>query len=181
MTQNNSLLPPNATPLLKDIEAVIIGRLLLLDVAPLQWLSNPDKCNPDILPWLAWAMAVDVWQNDWPLETQKSVVRRSVRVHKLKGTIGALRQALDAFEFVDVRVEEWFEYAGEPYMFRVFVTFKDDNVSLDDANLIYTTIMTTKNLRSHLESFRAEIATTQEPKIAAAFGHLETTTIYPRD
>lgn len=177
-----SILPPNATPLQKDIEAAMARRLFLLNLEPLRWLNNPDKCPPEILPWLAWAMSVDVWQNDWPLETKQAVVRQSVKVHKLKGTIGALRQALAAFSFVNIRIQEWFEYGGEPFTFRVFATFHEEGLSLNDANLIYTTILTTKNLRSHLESFRAEIETNNtSPKIGTAFGHLETTTIYPRE
>lgn len=182
MTQIKSILPPNATQLQRDMEAAIAGRLLLLTLAPLRGLNNPDTCPPEILPWLAWAMSVDVWQDDWSLDTKKAVIRQSVKVHKLKGTIGALRHALAAFSFVTIRIEEWFEYGGDPFTFRVYAKFNESGLSLNDANLIYTTIMTTKNLRSHLDAFRVEIETKNDtPKIGVAFGHLETTTIYPRE
>jgi hypothetical protein len=42
--------------------------------------------------------------------------------------------------------------------------------------------MQTKNLRSHLEYFRPELETDNNvPKVGLAFGHLEKTTIYPRE
>jgi len=182
MTQIKSILPPNATQLQKDIEAVIASRLSLLDVDVLRRLNNPEQCPANLLPWLAWAMSVDVWNNDWPLDTQRKVARESVQVHKQKGTIGALRRALGAYLYADIRIEEWFQYGGPPYTFRVYAVFAEEGLSVSDAELIYSTIMQTKNLRSHLEYFRPELETiNKRPLAAIAFGHLETTTIYPRN
>jgi len=119
MTEIKSILPPNATPLQKDIEAATASRLLSLDTDVLRRIINPDQCPVALLPWLAWAMSVDVWNNDWPTDTQRRVIRESVQVHTQKGTIGALRRALSAFLYAELRIEEWFEYGGEPYTFRV--------------------------------------------------------------
>lgn len=182
MTQNKNILPPNATPMQKDLESAAIARLFLLRTEPLRWINNPDKCLPEILPWLAWAMSVDVWNDAWPIQTKQSVIRQSVQVHKAKGTIGALRRALAAFLFADIRIEEWFKYGGAPFTFRVYALLLGEGHTTDEADLIYTAIMQTKNLRSHLDLFLPEIETRNEkPKVAAVFGHLETTTIYPRD
>jgi phage tail P2-like protein len=177
-----SILPPNATPLQKDLEQAAAERLVLLQDNPLRWLGNPDNCPEKILPWLAWAMSVDVWNNGWPPETKRAVIRQSVRVHKQKGTIGALRRALSAFAFANITIEEWFNYGGDPFKFRVYAKLLESEHSLDEASLIYSTIMQTKNLRSHLESFLTQIETINDrPKAACGFGFVETTTIYPRD
>ncbi len=182
MTEIKSILPPNATQLQKDIEAVTTSRLLSLDADVLRRLNNPDTCPAELLPWLAWAMSVDVWNNDWSTDTQRKVIRESVQVHTQKGTIGALRRALAAFLYADIHIEEWFEYGGEPYTFRVRAIFREEGLSVSDTELIYSTIMQTKNLRSHLEYFRPELETVNDcPKAAISFGHLETTTIYPRE
>lgn len=182
MTQNNSILPPNASPLLRDFENAVSVRHFLLQNNPLRYLNDPGQCPEHILPWLAWAMSVDVWNNDWSLATKRAVIRQSVQVHKLKGTIGALKRALTAFGFTDTRVEEWFEYGGTPFTFRVYAKLFEDGHSLLEMGLVLTTIMQTKNLRSHLEKFLPQIETTNEsPRMALAFGHLETTTIYPRE
>ena len=182
MTVENKLLPPNATALLKDLDAVISRRFSLLNTDVLRWLAHPDKCPSDIIPWLAWAMSVDVWDNNWNDSTKRNVIRESVQVHKNKGTLGALKRALAAFVFADIKIEEWFEYAGTPYNFRVYAIFREDGLSMTDAELILSTIMQTKNLRSKLEYFRPELETDNGvPKFGLAFGHLEKTTIYPRE
>ncbi len=182
MTEIKSILPPNATPLQKDIEAATASRLLSLDTDVLRRIINPDQCPVALLPWLAWAMSVDVWNNDWPLDTQRKVIRESVQVHTQKGTIGALRRALSAFLYAELRIEEWFEYGGEPYTFRVRAVFSEEGFSVSDTELIYSTIMQTKNLRSHLDYLRPELETVNDrPKAAISFGHLETTTLYPRE
>lgn len=182
MTQIKSILPPNATPLQKDIEAASASRLSLLDADLLRRINNPEQCPNALLPWLAWAMSVDVWNNDWSAEVQRKVIRESVQVHTQKGTIGALRRALAAFVYAEIRIEEWFEYGGAPYTFRVYAVFGEEGLSISEAELIYSTIMQTKNLRSHLDYFRPELETiNKRPLAAIGFGHLENTTIYPRE
>ncbi len=181
MTRIKSILPPNASVLQKDVEAVITERLLSLNIDVISWMNNADICPEEILPWLAWAVSVDVWDNNWSIETKRSVIKESIQVHKLKGTIGALRRALASFGFADIRIEEWFDYGGEPFTFRVYAIFQEDGLSIEEANLIHASIMQTKNLRSHLDQFRPEIETiSNRPTYGIAFGHLETTTIYPR-
>jgi hypothetical protein len=55
-------------------------------------------------------------------------------------------------------------------------------MSLTDAELIYAAILQAKNLRSHLEFFMPQIETENKaPRYGVAFGHLEKTTIYPRE
>lgn len=177
-----TILPPNSSQLLRDFEDAASARHILLQNNPLRYLNNPDQCPEHILPWLAWAMSVDVWNNNWSVATKRSVIRQSVQVHKLKGTIGALKRALVAFGFANIRVEEWFEYNGPPFTFRVYAQLFEDGHSLTELGLVFTTIMQTKNLRSHLEKFLPQISTENNcPKVAVAFGHTDYTTIYPRE
>lgn len=182
MSQNKSILPPNATQLQKDLEAASTGRLSLLNVDALRYLNNPERCQIEFLPWLAWAMSVDVWDSNWPENTQRSVVRESIQIHQRKGTVGGLKRTLGSFITGRIRVTEWFEYGGEPYTFRVYATYKNTGMSVEDVELIYSAIMQTKNLRSYLEFFLPEIETEDTvPRYGVALGHLETTTIYPRE
>ena len=133
MTQSNSLLPPNATQLQKDLEAATTLRLLSLNVDALRYLNDPDNCLEEFLPWIAWAMSVDIWNNDWEAVTKRKVVRESLLVHRQKGTLGALRRTLESFLFAKIRITEWFEYNGEPYTFRVYAVYREAGMSLTDA------------------------------------------------
>lgn len=72
-------------------------------------------------------------------------------MHKKKGTLGALKDALAAFTYADISIEEWFEYSGQPYMFRIFVELIQTGLDIRIVNDMYDVVMQTKNIRSWLE------------------------------
>jgi phage tail P2-like protein len=111
-----TLLPINATRTERDIEQAT-GRADLLP-APLRELWNPDTCPAALLPWLAWSLSVDVWKSDWPESTKRAVVSASMDVHRRKGTVRAVRDAVGALDTA-LSVREWWQYGGEPYTARL--------------------------------------------------------------
>ncbi len=92
--QQPSLLPQNATGPELAIEQAIAGA----DGIPvaLRDLWRPDACPANLLPWLAWAMSVDEWEPSWPESRKRDVIARSVTIHRRKGTVGAVRDAIAA-------------------------------------------------------------------------------------
>lgn len=54
--------------------------------APLRPLWRPDEIPERLLPYLAWAFSVDLWDSRWPLEKRRSVTARAVWLHRHKGT-----------------------------------------------------------------------------------------------
>src|SRR5262245_34830361 len=117
MTEIKTILPPNNTALERDIESVFAERLLALG-APNRDVTYPESCSVTILPWLAWEMHVDRWDDNWAEEIRRDLVKTSLLIHKQKGTIGALKEALTIFHVDKVTVQEWFDYGGTPYTFR---------------------------------------------------------------
>ncbi len=177
----NSILPPNATKLQKDLENVIALRLGKINI-PNRWLMNPDKCPEYLLPWLAWAVSVDSWNNNWALETRRSVIKASIEIHKRKGTVGALKKALNSLNLDNVKLEEWFEYGGEPFYFRVSTEVLTADFDVMELNEVYSIIQKTKNVRSHLESLIAYLTTKSiMPFISGSIVSGEIITIYPRE
>lgn len=150
---SQSLLPPNASKLLKDLEAVSINCFNLPTLN--HYVANPNLAPNHILPWLAWALSVDDWSDDWPDIIKRNIIKASISVHKKKGTIGALRAALEAFNYQNIKVAEWFEYGGEPYYFRVFFDVSQPGFDIAILPQIQKLINNTKNARSHLESLKA--------------------------
>ncbi len=112
-----TLLPPGASALARAIETVKAEPVSGLE-QPLSTLWNADTCPTHLLPWLAWAFSVDVWESDWPGTVKREVIRRSIEVHRLKGTRRAVEIALDALG-VRIDLAEWFEYGGAPHTFRL--------------------------------------------------------------
>lgn len=108
-----TLLPPNATPAERAVEAAAGARMAAIPT-PQASLWDPATCPAAILPWLAWAFSVDHWRSSWPEATKRAVIAAAPEVHRLKGTRGAVRRALQAMNArVDLR--EWFETGGQPY------------------------------------------------------------------
>ena len=182
MTDTKSILPFNATPLLKDFETATSARLSLLTDNQLRWLNNPDHCPAHILPWLAWAVSVDVWSDEWPVEQKRAVIRQSIQIHKQTGTLGALKRALAAFTYAKVDIKEWFETGGDPFTFRAVIEFINDGASVANVQEIYETIMRTKNLRSWLVAISAELTNHNDtPFLANRFAYEETICVYPKE
>lgn len=153
---NQSLLPPNASQLLRDLESVFGDSFDLPTLN--RYVVNPDLAPVHILPWLAWAVSVDDWSDSWSEEVRRNVIKASIEVHKKKGTIGALKKALQAFNYENVKVEEWFEYGADPYFFRVFFDVVEPGFDVNILPEVLKVIQNTKNARSHLESLRAYLS-----------------------
>lgn len=95
------LLPrENATPLEIALDLGLEAPVLDIPV-PLRDLWRWDTCPEDLLPWLAWAMSVDLWSDAWPIERQREIIRDSFKLHRLKGTLGGIKRYV---ELVDSRV-----------------------------------------------------------------------------
>ena len=111
-----SILPPNATPLERDLD--LLGHRLTGLPEPVAHLWNPWTIPEDLLPWLAWAFSVDAWEARWPIGQRRAVVAASIPIHRIKGTKGAVRRALAALG-IGAELSEWFDYDGRPHTFRI--------------------------------------------------------------
>lgn len=85
----------NHTPVELALEKVSGEQIDALPIM-IRALNDPDNCPADLLPWLAWALSVDHWSPDWSEEEKREVCRVSRRVHRHKGTLGAVKDALAA-------------------------------------------------------------------------------------
>ncbi len=89
------------------------------------------------------------------LDRKRELVKNAIVWNKRKGTKGVMQDMLGVLYNSDVKVQEWFEFDGEPYTFRLFM----DNIRLADGDIetIMYIINELKNVRSHLESITVEL------------------------
>ena len=99
-----TLLPPNRTPLETDLDQVA-ARMGELDF-PIRDLWSSERCPKEFLPWLAWALSVDEWDAAWPVERKREAVQASVELHRRKGTVWAVREALRRIGYKEVDIQE---------------------------------------------------------------------------
>lgn len=147
----SDLLPNNATPWERAVAdaAERVGGIPV----PLRTLRDPDTIAAHLLPWLAWEESVDNWSSEWTETQKRGVIKASLTVHQKKGTVAALKAALQGLGY-DIRVREWFQQTprGDPYTFECY--FIVDQVGIADPaafGRVVDTVSAAKNLRSYLE------------------------------
>lgn len=136
---DKSLLPHNGSNLEHHLEQRLSHsreqfdtRTVIPEYIGSQW--DPMTCPESLLPWLAWALSVDEWKEDWPVETKRAMIANSVTIHKHKGTVGAVKRALASLG-LEIEFFEWFDdvddvylaphHSGEPHTF-TFIAWAND-------------------------------------------------------
>lgn len=131
---NNSLLPPNASQLERDLETVIAHSLDL--PVSIKSLWDPWTCPASLLPWLAWANSVDDWNEHWPEQIKRQVIDAAFDVHRYKGTPHAVQRALDSLG-INTSIKEWWEPGGSAQPGTMTVTaLLNDNIAGSGEGLI---------------------------------------------
>jgi phage tail P2-like protein len=123
---NNSMLPPSASGFMRSTEKVT-ERLTSIPV-DLRKLWNPDECPAELLPYLAWALSVDRWDKSWSERTKRQVIKASWLVHRQKGTIAAIRRAIEPLGYV-IKVIEWWEGDDPPGTFRLDIGVLESGIT----------------------------------------------------
>lgn len=114
-----NLLPPNSTTLEKALAQTMAPELdPSADLIRTLW--NPETCPLQLLPWLAWALSVDLWDESWSEEVKRAAVAGSIAWHRKKGTPWAVKQVLASIGFPDSQIIEhrilhqaWLQAGGE--------------------------------------------------------------------
>lgn len=148
----NSILPSSATVLECAVEKHMEGKFIALPSDILADLYNPLKIPAHLLPYLAAHLSVDIWNPAWREQDKRKVIAGAVEVHQKKGTLHALKKALDGLGIV-TELEQWYDYEGRPYRFRIHLMH--EATSQNDYNTILATIAEAKNLRSWLDKIIA--------------------------
>ncbi|WPC41219.1 phage tail protein I [Clostridium sp. JS66] len=89
-------------------------------------LPNIDNLESDVVDLLAWRQHVDFYNTSFDLAIRRELVKKSIPWHRRKGTSSVVEELVSTF-FKNSKIEEWFEYGGDPYYFRIVL-----NYSLDD-------------------------------------------------
>lgn len=166
----SSLLPPNSTAL----ELALEGTMATVTDLPIaiRDIHNPDTCPARLLPWLAWEYSVDAWNSAWTDEQKRGAIKASIDVHRRKGTVSAVRNAVGGFGF-ETQVVEWFRKTpmGDPYTFGLNVVMEQTGPGIENPT-VYSEItrvaLAAKNLRSRLTELSATLRASGEVHVGVA-------------
>lgn len=119
------------------------------EVKDITVIPRVSDVNEDMLDHLAYFFHVDFYDRSLDVEVKRKLVKESVYIHQIKGTPRAVELLIETL-FDEGKVEEWFEYGGTPYRFRVITT--NESVTTDRAADFIRALDSVKNIRSHLDS-----------------------------
>jgi phage tail P2-like protein len=102
-----------------------------------------------VLDILAWQFNVDWYEPESDIETKREAINDALIIKKTQGTPAAVQRVVEIY-FGNGRVEEWFDYGGDPYYFRVVTN--NPLATGAQAALLIKAVNSVKNLRSRLES-----------------------------
>lgn len=106
-TVHSPLLPPNQLPL----EAALANAAdLPLTPERVATLWDAAACPVGLLPWLAWALSVDEWDDAWPEDRKREAVLQAVQLHRKKGTPWAVLRALEVHGYPGCELIEYADY-----------------------------------------------------------------------
>lgn len=104
----DAILPPNATPIERAILSAEIARIALVDPAVVVSIWNAWRCPAILLPWLAQATSVDIWNPAWSEIEKRREVAASPAIHRIKGVRAAIELSL-ARMGLDFELIEWWQ------------------------------------------------------------------------
>lgn len=108
-----------------------------------------DELPEKVLDILAYDFNADLYDYSYPVETKRSIIKNCFKASKIKGTVYATELALQAV-WSGSGVEEWFDYGGQPYHFRVVCDVTQSDIQADNQT-IEQMIRKQKRLSAKLE------------------------------
>lgn len=162
----SDIMPPNLLAdetVRKAASAIDIELNKIADLTNECYLINNLEILPEnIIDMLGWQWHVDYYDNTLPLQNKRRLVKESIRVHKTKGTAWAVENVVKSI-LGNSNIEEWYEYEGEPYHFRIICN--KNTVGNISGSKVIEAINSVKNVRSHLDEVRTVISHKDEESI----------------
>lgn len=125
---------------LQAMPAILHGAVILPQIATL-----PER----VLDLLAWQFHAENYRQDYPLATKRALVQQSLLIHRRRGTPAAVQEVVNIIFGPGLTVQEWFQYGGDPYYFRIIGGEGFDSPEQQAA--LVAAISLVKNARSHFE------------------------------
>lgn len=172
------LLPPSSTAQERALSCAVARAAAL--PAPLRDAWNPDDCPAHLLPWLAWAFSVDEWQDSWTVEEQRAVIRNALFIHQHKGTLAALKRAVEPLGYI-IKITEYRSDADRmaPFSFTLDVAVTDKGINETIYQQLERLVNAYKNVRSYMRALTLKAEVFGKTHFACAMMSGVETSVYP--
>lgn len=137
----------NMLALASSISNILSARVSEID--SLRIYTRIDELPEDLLDILAYDLKVDWYDYGYPISVKRDLIKNSVKVHMMMGTKFAVETGIRSL-YPNSDLEEWFEYGGDPYYFRIVLDVTNSQVTAVYSDIIKSVNMY-KSLRSKIE------------------------------
>ncbi len=111
--------------------------------------SRIDTLSEEVIDLLAWQFHIEGYELAETEEEKRALVKKAIELHRYKGTRWAIKKVFEVLG-INAEIQEWFEYGGEPYKFKVLL--KSVVQDEDTYRKLIELINEYKNTRSWLDS-----------------------------
>ncbi|EXI61668.1 tail protein [Mannheimia granulomatis] len=172
------LLPTNASQLEK--RAAVCLREAVQNPIFIADLINPKKCPVNLLPYLAWALSVDRWDENWSEEVKRLSIEQSFLIHKQKGTITAIKRVIEPIGYL-IDLKEWFNVSGmQTGEFSLTVEVPEIGLKEETYNELVRLVDDAKPVSRHLKQLAIAISPTGKMNFFIGQYSADVITIYPQ-
>ncbi|MEC8917769.1 MAG: phage tail protein I [Pseudomonadota bacterium] len=175
--RDETLLPDNASPIERGLEAAFASLLALID-PPFPELFDTAKTPAKALPYLAADRGVDEWKTDASEAEKRDIVAAALPTKRMAGKREALLRAVESIGFAPT-IKSWRE-GLPPYSFTIVAQAPEEGDELSQARYerLEKRLNAAKSERDVFELL-VETFTQGEVFTAAALETLEIIDIYP--
>jgi phage tail P2-like protein len=134
------------------------------------YFNRIDDLTENELDHLAWQFFIlsTEWGLTTTIEQKRELLKNAFILNRLRGTRWAVERILALVNFTP-QLQEWFEYGGQPYTFRLTVSeFQNIGLQNNQVEILLRLISEYKSHRSHLEAL--DVTLDAEKGISAYVG-----------
>ena len=137
-----------------------------------------DELSEETLDLLAWQFHIEGYELAANITEKRNLIKKAIELHRYKGTKYAIEKACEALNIKGI-INEWFEYGGQPYYFKVDINLKYQGLQSDTYDKLLNLIEEYKNLRSKLEVLNIYLTSDFKQNRATACLSGYDMTVYP--
>lgn len=126
---------------------------IISEVSKLAIYKNLEQQSDEVLSELAYQYTIDNWKETLTKEIKIKLIKNAYWAHAKKGTKAAITENLKKLNY-PLEVQEWYEYNGEPFTFKITTNNLNTNTNWID-ELVYI-LEKYKNCRSILDTVEIE-------------------------
>ena len=113
--------------------------------------ASVDTLDDNVMDYVACNTNISWWDPEYNREEKQRTLQSAWQVHRTLGTKAAVETAISAI-YPNTKVQEWFQYDGEPFHFKLLIDSTYEQVDPEKHQRVLERVNFYKNLRSHLDS-----------------------------